>query len=57
MTPAMDPTVALPALLRVALNALKMGNSPDSVLDTLVRKGLPEPYARKLMDAALTQVS
>jgi hypothetical protein len=49
----MTPSIALPSLYREALTSLAAGESPETVLDSLVKKGLLEPYARNLMAAAL----
>lgn len=49
----MTPTIALPSLYKEAVSLLASGKTPDSVLDSLMKKGLPEPYARNLMAAAL----
>jgi hypothetical protein len=49
----MTPTIALPSLYREAVNSFASGKTPETVLDSLVKKGLPEPYARDLMAAAL----
>jgi len=45
----MAPSIALPTLYREALRSFSNGKSPDSVVNLLVDKGLPEPYARNLM--------
>jgi hypothetical protein len=45
----MAPSIALPTLYREALHSFSSGKSQDSVLNLLVHKGLPEPYARSLM--------
>ena len=49
----MTPSIALPSLYREALTSLATGKSPETVLDSLVKKGLLEPYARNLVAAAL----
>jgi hypothetical protein len=49
----MTPSIALPSLYREALTAFASGKSPDAVVDNLVRKGLPEIYARELVAAAM----
>jgi hypothetical protein len=49
----MTPTIALPSLYREAIRSLASGKAPETVLDSLVKKGLPEPYARNLMTAAM----
>ena len=49
----MTPSIALPSLYREALTSLAEGKSPQTVLDSLVKKGLPEPYASNLVAAAL----
>src|SRR5258708_1876419 len=49
----MAPSIALPTLYREALTSFTTGKSPDSVVNLLVQKGLPEPYARTLMTEAL----
>jgi hypothetical protein len=49
----MTPSIALPSLYREALTSLASGKSPQTVLDSLVKKGLLEPYARNLLAAAL----
>ena len=49
----MTPSIALPSLYREALTSLSAGQSPETVLDSLVKKGLLEPYARNLVAAAL----
>jgi hypothetical protein len=51
----MAPSIALPTLYREALTSFSRGKSPDSVLNLLVNKGLPEPYARTLMLEALKE--
>jgi hypothetical protein len=48
----MTPTIALPSLYREAVTLFADGNSPETVVDNLVAKGLPEPYARNLVTAA-----
>jgi hypothetical protein len=50
----MTPTIALPALYREAVTSLASGKSPQAVLEDLVKKGLPESYARSLMADAMT---
>jgi hypothetical protein len=49
----MTPSIALPSLYREAVMLLASGQSPETVLDNLLKKGLMEPYARNLMAAAL----
>jgi hypothetical protein len=49
----MTPSIALPSLYREALTSLASGMSPETVLDSLVKKGLLERYARNLVAAAL----
>jgi hypothetical protein len=51
----MSPTIALPSVYREALTAFLSGKSPETVLDDLLKKGLPEQYARMLMAAALSE--
>jgi hypothetical protein len=51
----MSPTIALPSVYREALTSFVSGKSPETVLDGLVKKGLPEQYARTLMAAALSE--
>jgi hypothetical protein len=51
----MAPSIALPTLYREALTSFSVGKSPDSVVNLLVNKGLPEPYARTLMTEALAE--
>jgi hypothetical protein len=48
----MTPSIALPSLYREALTSLTSGESPETVLDSLVKKGLLERYARPLVAAA-----
>jgi hypothetical protein len=48
----MTPSIALPSLYREALKSLASGKSPDTVLESLVKKGLLERYARPLLAAA-----
>ncbi len=49
----MTPTIALPSLYKEAVSSFASGKTPETVLDSLKKKGLPEPYARNLMEAAL----
>jgi hypothetical protein len=51
----MAPSIALPTLYREALTSFSSGKSPDSVVNLLVKKGLPEPYARTLAIEALKE--
>jgi len=51
----MTPSIALPSLYREALTSLASGESPETVLDRLVKKGLLERYARPLVAAAQTE--
>ena len=51
----MTPSIALPSLYREAVTSLASGKSPETVLDSLVQKGLLERYARTLMAAALAE--
>jgi hypothetical protein len=51
----MTPSIALPSLYREAVISLTAGNSPDSVLNSLVNQGLLERYARTLLAAALVE--
>ena len=48
----MTPSIALPSLYREALTSLASGQSPEAVLEGLVKKGLLEHYARNLVAAA-----
>ena len=48
----MTPSIALPSLYREALTSLASGKAPEMVLDSLVKKGLLERYARPLVAAA-----
>ena len=48
----MTPSIALPSLYREALTSLASGKSPETVLESLVKKGLLERYARPLVAAA-----
>jgi hypothetical protein len=49
----MTPSIALSSLYREALASLAAGESPETVLDSMVKKGLQEHYARNLVAAAL----
>jgi hypothetical protein len=49
----MTPSIALSSLYREALASLVAGESPETVLDSMVKKGLQEHYARNLVAAAL----
>jgi hypothetical protein len=51
----MTPTIALPSLYREAVTSLASGKSPETVLEDLVHKGLPEMYARGLISDALSE--
>jgi len=51
----MTHSIALPTLYRVAVRSFSSGQAPEMILNYLVEKGLPENYARTLMDAALTE--
>ena len=53
----MTPSIALPSLYKEALASLAAGKEPDVVLDNLIKKGLLEQYARRLLDAAAKQLS
>ena len=51
----MTPSIALPSLYREALTSLSAGKSPETVLDSLIDKGLLETYARKLIAVAVNE--
>jgi hypothetical protein len=51
----MTPSVALPSVYREAVTSFASGQTPDVVLDNLIKKGLPESYARNLMVAAFRE--
>ena len=51
----MSPSIALPSLYREAVTLLRSGESPETVLDGLVKKGLLERYARTLVAAAMAE--
>ena len=51
----MTPSIALPSLYREAVTLLRSGESPETVLDGLVKKGLLERYARTLVAAAMAE--
>jgi hypothetical protein len=51
----MTPSIALPSLYREALTSLSAGKSPQTVLASLVDKGLLEPYARNLIAVAVNE--
>jgi hypothetical protein len=51
----MTPSIALPSLYREAVTSFASGKTPETVLDYLVEKGLPENYALRLMAAALSE--
>jgi len=51
----MTPSIALPSVYREALTSLSAGKSPETILDSLLEKGLLEPYARKLLAAAVNE--
>ena len=51
----MTPSIALPSLYREALTSLSAGKSPETVLDSLIDKGLLETYARNLIAAAVNE--
>ena len=51
----MTPSIALPSIYREAVTSLASGKTPETVLDNLVQKGVPETYARTLMAAALSE--
>lgn len=51
----MTPSIALSTLYREAVRSFASGKSPETVLDDLVDKGVPERYARTLMAAALSE--
>jgi hypothetical protein len=53
----MTPSIALPSVYKEALASLEAGKAPEVVLDNLVKKGLLEQYARRLLDAAAKQLS
>jgi hypothetical protein len=51
----MTPSIALPSVYREAVTWFASGKSTETVLEYLVKKGLPESYARNLMAAALSE--
>jgi hypothetical protein len=51
----MTPTIALPQVYRQAVTSFAAGKSAEAVLDDLIKKGLPESYARNLMTAAFRE--
>ena len=51
----MTPSIALPSLYREAVTSFASGKSPETVLDYLVEKGVPENYALRLMAAAMSE--
>ena len=51
----MTPSIALPSVYREAVTWLASGKSTEVVLEYLVKKGLPERYARSLMAAAQSE--
>ena len=48
----MTSSVALPAVYREAVAFFAAGKSPEAVLDLLLKKGLLEQYAKRMVAAA-----